>query len=624
MSAVSLAARLGFDPPRLAFALRTALGACLALYLAWALGLEHPQWSAMTVWATSQPTRGQLLEKSLFRCIGTVAGTLAGVGLMWASGGQPLGLVLGLAAWIGLCAFWGNVLRGFVAYGSILAGYSAAMVALLDTAHPDHVLLLGADRLATVLVGVLTALVVGWLFTPALAEDTVLGRGRRLTARLLRAMADHLRGAPAGEHPHALLREMAAIEEMLDPHGAGSLRSRQAVRAVRRLLTAEVAAILWLKYPQAAQPVAAAALEEAAMALEATASPLEALRRAHQAADAPLREMLDRLEPALARPLEGGPGSGAARPSHPLVLHQDWVGARQALIRAVGAMLAVGALWVLTGWPGAPFMLLGIAVMTSLFSTMDNPALMMRFVARGQVIGVAGALACRWLAWPWAGDAQQLILMMMPFILLGAPLVAHRRTMPMSFDYNMVMLLLSQPHYPLEGSVLSSLAMGVAVVAGPLVALGFYRFVYPTDARRRMDVLIAMMVRELRDMAAPGATPSAELWRARLYHRLLRLVGWTEKTAEREISASDGGLAVLALGSAALRLQALARQELPPGCARAVATALRRMRQDPGAAGPALALAAARLERAGRAEAAVLDRAARAVAAQRAFFARAA
>jgi uncharacterized membrane protein YccC len=59
--------RLGWDIPRLRFAFRTALSACGALLIAWLLKLEHPQWSAMTVWAAAQPVRGQLLEKSLFR-----------------------------------------------------------------------------------------------------------------------------------------------------------------------------------------------------------------------------------------------------------------------------------------------------------------------------------------------------------------------------------------------------------------------------------------------------------------------------------------------------------------------------------------------------------------------------
>src|SRR5690554_7259116 len=71
-------ARRGFDVARMGFGLRTALASCLALVVAWLMGLEHPQWAAMTVWAVSQPVRGMLLEKSLFRALGTLLGTLCG------------------------------------------------------------------------------------------------------------------------------------------------------------------------------------------------------------------------------------------------------------------------------------------------------------------------------------------------------------------------------------------------------------------------------------------------------------------------------------------------------------------------------------------------------------------
>src|SRR5690606_41903263 len=80
-------ARLGFDIPRWNFALRTALASGLALMLAWLIGLEHPQWSAMTVWAVSQPVRGMLGEKSLFRAAGTFVCTGFGIGLVLVADG---------------------------------------------------------------------------------------------------------------------------------------------------------------------------------------------------------------------------------------------------------------------------------------------------------------------------------------------------------------------------------------------------------------------------------------------------------------------------------------------------------------------------------------------------------
>ena len=97
MKPAGILSRLGFDRDRLRYSLRTALGACLALLIAWLAGLEHPQWAAMTVFAASQPARNMLVEKSFFRAAGTLAGTVAGVLLVLVADGQAVILVLGLA-----------------------------------------------------------------------------------------------------------------------------------------------------------------------------------------------------------------------------------------------------------------------------------------------------------------------------------------------------------------------------------------------------------------------------------------------------------------------------------------------------------------------------------------------
>ncbi|MDN5503197.1 MAG: FUSC family protein, partial [Comamonas sp.] len=192
------ATRWGFDSARLRQHLRTAFAACIAVFAAWALGLEHPQWAGMTVWAASQPLRGQLLEKSFFRTTGTLVGTAAGVVLVLVADGDLLWLVTGLAVWIGICAGLGNLQRSFASYGTMLAGYSASMVALLDNGNPAHVYALGWDRLFTALTGVAAALVVGWLFTPVGAEIPGDGRVRRLCARLLRDIADAAQATASG------------------------------------------------------------------------------------------------------------------------------------------------------------------------------------------------------------------------------------------------------------------------------------------------------------------------------------------------------------------------------------------------------------------------------------------
>ncbi|MBN9436840.1 FUSC family protein [Bosea sp. (in: a-proteobacteria)] len=634
MNPLPALARLGFDTGRLGFTLRTCFAACLALLAAWALGLEHPQWSAMTVFASAQPARNMLLEKAFFRGVGTLAGTAVGVVLMLLSGGLPLPVMLGLALWVGLCAFAGNLLRGFVSYGALIAGFSAAMVVLLDIGHPDHVLLLAADRLLTVLTGIVTALVVGLLFAPKEGEDAVAGEARQLAIRVLRQLTSLLSGTrPGAEEQRQTLRQLALLDEALEPHGAGSLRSRRSARSIRSLISALVSALVWLRTaPETlrVEPVGKL-LEQAAGALEGAAPVTEILPLLEQAADLasehpPLRDAILRLEAAAKERI--GVSDGEIRPArieHPVILHRDWVGARQAALRAGGIMLGLGTLWVVTGWQAGALLLLGTSVMVTLFSTWENPALIMRKVLVGQACGALAALACRWLVWPHATSELELVLTLMPFIMLGALPMAHRRTMLGSIDYCMALLLLSQPALPLKGDLAGTVFTALAVVSAPLLTLIAFRTIFPTDARQRLQVLAGMMLRELQDLcSAPEAALRAATWRARLNHRLLRLVRLSQQAGERAGTQEDGGIAVFAVGMAVLRLRTmLAETDLAPATAHAIRLALARIAnaaEQPGRAVQALDELASRLDEAGRGEPESLRAASRALAAQASFF----
>lgn len=609
-------ARLGFDGPRLAFTLRTAIASALALAVAAALQIDNPQWAAMTVWVVSQPTRGQLLAKGAFRIAGTLVGACVGVGLILAFGHSPALLVVGLAAWIGLCAGAGNLIAGFTGYGTILAGYSAAMVALVDFSHPEHVYGLALDRVLTICVGVAVSFAVSWLFTPASAETDLLGRVRRLTARVLRHLSSALDSADlptVRAEERAILSEMAAIDEGLDTHAAASSSRQRTARRVRTLLAAQLSALVFARGRCGMAPtplqrtMGLASLRDAADALDQRTPdgvPLTHLpgRLARDPADRDLSGLIATLSQTYAglRAPEHATPPAADEPQ--LILHRDSVGARIATLRAAGAVLVVGALWLATGWTYGPFMLMGAAIMTSLFSTFDNPALTMRFVLGGSVAGALAALAARWLVLPLAGDMTQVTALTVPFLFLGAFIMAHRVTLLAGMDYNMALLLLLQPAFPLHGTPTGMVQMVLAMLLGPLIAMVAFRIAFPVDARRRRDMLIGMMVHELQAMArAPFGPAEASRWRARLYHRLLRLVRWSEKSGDRDLVAVNGGLAALALGTAIRTLHQVIGEDAPSdSLRRALQAALAAMGQldhQPLRVADALERAATRLAR---------------------------
>lgn len=631
-------AHYGFDVARVKFGLRTALGACLALLAAWLMGLEHPQWSAMTVWAASQPVRGMLIEKSLFRALGTVVGTAFGILLIFLAGGDNLIVMLGLVLWVGLCAGAGNALSGLISYGTLLSGYSASMVALLSTANPSvGIWALGQDRLLTVMTGVVVALVVGLVFSRRTEGDELRVRTRRVTTEMLRHIARRL--APDQTAPSIrrgpLLSEIAAIEETLEAHGAGSLRSHHSARSLRAILMANVAGMLWTRHPPAQiehSEAIANALSEAALEIEAD-SPIPAvlgrLERAQTLCTRTprLADMLEQLMAALEqreRYVRTGK-TDSVRLKRQFMLHRDWVAARETWVRTTALLLIVGIGWVWSGSQVGAYVLLGTSVMVTLFSTMENPAWIMRHILMWQIVGAIASLVCRWLFWPMAGSELQMVLLMMPFILVVVVPFAHHRTTTGSVDYSMVLLLLLQPVYPMTASLPGSAAVATAVATGPLLAYIAFRLIYPTDARRRRAKLKGVMIDELRGLARDGnAAQKQQVWRSRLYHRVMKLVHWTNKVGEPTRSATHGSYAVLDVGNALISLQQLLRDgALDAKQIVDVQAALKKLEnldRDPQGSAVALTGLAAQLRARGLASAAQLEAAADSLAANRQFF----
>lgn len=572
---------LGFDLGRLNFAFRTTLAAGLALLLAWALGLEHPQWAAMSVWAASQPLRGQLVEKGLYRVLGSVVGAAVGVILLLSAQVHPALLVCGLALWLGLCTWGANLQIGLRGYGLSVAGFTAAMVALLDYAHPDQVLWLGADRLATVLVGVLVATGIGAYFAKASAKDGMRGEALPLLSDALRL---HLAPAPTHHAANQLLGRIALLDEGLEPQAAGSVRSRQMVRATRRLLLAIVPLLLGrftsgpaqdqLNAPLFTQAIAAIKAQDLGLAAER----LDGLQLSGNG-----QQNFDTLKAAL-RGLAGveemAP-SPAVRASKAVILHRDWIGAREAGLRAGGTLLVFGLAWVVSGWSMGAYMLLGLSVILSVFSGFENPSAMMRQVILGQGIAAGTALICHNLLWPLAQSELQMILMMFPFMLAGIFLNSHRRTYLAALDFHMVFLLLCQPRFPYAANFPQSLTMVAAVAAAPVIALGVYMLIFPVNLARRREHLMQMMYRDLADLSASASTLDNRLsWEARLYHRALRLIRLSGRLQAEETRALELSRATLLLGHKAMEWQrAVADPQTTPRVRRVLLQALARLAQ---------------------------------------------
>lgn len=186
----------------------------------------------------------------------------------------------------------------------------------------------------------------------------------------------------------------------------------------------------------------------------------------------------------------------------------------------------------------------------------------------GQLIGAGLALLCQTLVWPLAQSGWQMVWMLLPFALMGGLVFAHKRTAAGAMDTNMAMFILLAPHFPDAAGWGQHFSMALAVVSGPALAWVVYRWVYPTNAQRRMQTLARMMVQEvpalaqrLLDEGKPAlwsvrSEAGSGVWHAQLHHRLLRLMRWADKTRWPERAALPRmGLSLRAMQTALLDLQ---------------------------------------------------------------------
>ncbi|MFD1093022.1 FUSC family protein [Providencia vermicola] len=504
----NLLLRLGFNPIRFRFAFITACASVAALFIAQYMGLVHPQWAAMTVWASAQPWRENLLEKSWWRFAGTVIGVLAGVILIQLHLINPLLFIVGLAIWLGTCSGIGQLQKGFVAYGTFLAGYSAVMVSMLSVHSTDSLFMVAWDRLWTILVGVLSAVVFNFLFTPKREQEPVIALKNQVDTQFYPILHQALeQKRPIKQQDiDQLWQTMASYEEILEANRIGWRYHRKQVAKARQKLIFQSQILLHLEQFQSMPPFYFPSQE-----------PTDRQWK-HLLSLCPNGVLKLLLIPLYYAAL----GKSTKRPSQhdKLKLHQNKISAWHAFARSFIAIIAVGFLWLWTQWQALAYLTLGLSVMLALFASIDYPARFMKYIFTGQFFGAIAALICTWYLWPFASSSWQMALLITPVIISGVVIYSHNKLALIAFDYIMVSLILLQPSYPFSLSLAQNVGNAIAVVSGPLIAMAAFAWIFPTNPKKRYQQLIYLSEQQFKQgitTLIQGNKPS----NTQMMHRLL-------------------------------------------------------------------------------------------------------
>lgn len=486
------------SPANLGFAVRTSCAAILSLLIAMWLELGSPQWAPLSVWVVATASRGESLSKARWRLLGTLAGCGAGVVLIAAFPQETLLFFVGLALWTAVCCGLATFLDGFRAYGFLVAGFTAAIVAVDAIPDPNQAFSIAISRGTYIELGIVCEALLAALCSPGLREEArhaLLGRLQAAVTTTRNALERQRRGSLTEDS--ALLAGIMATSARIEfdalELGSPSGRAADHARATIADLLAAVA-----------RARAGGGWEAVEMRLGAAAG--------HVA--------------AIARP---SPRDRFRFPSSSI--RQATEGLRNATRVAVGT-LAAALIWVVTAWPSGVAFVFNVVLVYGLLATRETPVLATGGFSKGAVWCAAVAAFYVVLVMPALTSPEMLALLLLVPMVIGGLAARTPRLVNHAFSFNMFLPVLIGPANESRYDEISFFNGTMAFLAAVFFASFMFRSVlifHPNDHLRRT---LAWAERRLRGLAAPGSRTTTSRWLLANADSLVRAVRRTSALPE--------------------------------------------------------------------------------------------
>ncbi|TGQ69253.1 FUSC family protein [Mesorhizobium sp. M00.F.Ca.ET.186.01.1.1] len=603
------------------FALRTVSAGLIALFAAYALKLDHPQWAMMTVFIVAQPVAGMVLAKGFYRLLGTLVGGVAAVGITSAFGTGPWVLVTVLAVWIGICTFVSSLLRNPEAYGAALAGYSAMIIDLPAFGQPHLVVDLAVARCAEIVLGIVCAGLTSRLILPKLASDAITSRLKRCILDLAAYASGAFSGGDvatlAAQHRKLVadtqtLGEMRAYARLEAPSFAP--RAHPVRRTIGQLLSALSAARALHSH---AAPKNAALIpvrtELQTLVADMAAKPgalddtvpwltrLDAIAaKARQMPDVPPGQGEDRVgtitrltiaadfAEALQQVLRGldalrAPVARSSRDRRPpaLVVHRDYHGASRNAVRAALATLLVAAFWLTTKWSEATGTVVLVAVVSSLFAARPDPVQVSWGFFKGTLLALPFAFLVGQIALPALPGFGWFMLFVVPILVPTALAMANPRHVGIATAFAINFLAILSPHQAMTYDPGPFLAGSASILVGILLAIGVYMVVLPADPWLAANRIVRAMREDLARLCLHDRVPRRSAFESLAYDRVNQLMPLVQNAGKKGDAVLSGSVAAVTVGLEILRLRGTQQgSAIPSETALSIANFLRGLARE--------------------------------------------
>ncbi len=534
------------------FVFKTILAALLALWLAYRLEMPSPRTAVVTVFIVMQARTGMVVAKGFYRALGTVVGSGVSLLLVAAFAQDRVIFLAGLAVWVGFLTAGATLYRNFQSYAFVLAGYTACIVGLPAALDPIHAFDIATTRLSEVLLGIGVASVVSGLVFPLSSQHLLLSAAAQRFDSLMHTTGRVLGlGVPRTEWAHLHLKAINDIMQ-LDAYRSFGVFEDQKTRAqnetVQQMSAELIAAASTLHLlnqhvlrlnRSAMNPVRDAldpllGIGVRVLMTEPAASPAERLaqlaqwqqeitrqiplidhalhdqltakqRLALEATFVLLQQFLQELLRygqhflALQTPPSPGMVAASAHAKRPLAERQFWhkTDGSQPLIAALRTIMVLAIMswfWISTAWPKGEMALIIAVAISALFATVPNPAKAAQQMGLGVVLSIVLAFGFGFVILPHLYGFLGLAVGLIPFLMLGAYLMAQPKWAGMGAGFGIFFCTLAIPDNQLqpfnyEGMVNNGVTLLLAIA---LLIVAFFTLMPAGNRLSRYRMLHAL------------------------------------------------------------------------------------------------------------------------------------
>ena len=508
------------------FVLKTLLAFYITGWLAMRLALPLPGTAMLTTLIVANRQTGMVLAKSFYRAIGTLVGALAGLLIVALFPQQRVLFLSALSLWIGGCAGGATLYRNFKSYAFVLAGYTAAIVALPVIDSPLGAFDSSVWRLSEVWLGLAVSAAVSDLVFPRRIRDDL----RRLARAQFANFINFVQRAVCGKVPRdelenahlRFVRDAVTLEDLRssvifeDPeararsghmlllnqrfmeasttlqtlhHLINRLKRKGHEPAARALIELYQPLAVALDAPIEAGAMARVLLPRLEQARQAITHHKAALRGGMQSVYDMLdfdtgASLIDRFVDELyayvdtASALQAPKLSGAAERVR-FERGNDYFGAALAMMRTTLTMGALSLFWIGSAWPFGSSAMLLATVFAGLFASAPNPTQVVSKTLVGYVAGMAMSFICEFFVLPQMDGFTLLVAASAPFLMIGVAMMAWPQTALAGVGYGLGFSNILALHNQMDFDVLRTLNDMLAQFVG-VAAAGAAFAIVPT------------------------------------------------------------------------------------------------------------------------------------------------